>query len=218
MNYLYSLLAIIVALSVVNAVAVAPVSLHKRQAGTGSCSTIRIRKEWRDLTRKERSDFTDAWILMKNNSTYFDDLSKWHGDFFSGIHNNAFLFPAHRRMINLLEDAIRAFNPEVSFPYWDWSLDASDPYNAVIFDTFGKTRPGSCFSNGAFVNWTATNPDPHCVVRDWTAATAGTLTDFMVLKDILNTSATFPRYREDIEYAHNLVHGGKFKVFPRLIF
>lgn len=126
-------------------------------------STQRVRREIRDLTSEQRSQFLKAFIQLHMNGN-FDDLIRMHGNKaqndFGIIHFSEQFFPWHRLYLIELEDRLIALGtlwPDFGLPYWDWSIDSQNPKDSVIFtsdflgsneqsswsDQFGKIKDSS---------------------------------------------------------------------------
>jgi tyrosinase len=111
---------------------------------------LRIRKNVLTLTAREKSDFVQAVLELKERGIY-DRLVKIHVDAVlhatpgenetpsSVVRNAAHRGPAfppwHRAYLNLFEDELQKINPAVTIPYWDWTMDAElpDPAKSPIW-------------------------------------------------------------------------------------
>ncbi|WEH43264.1 tyrosinase family protein [Streptomyces sp. NBC_01218] len=90
------------------------------------------RKNQRDLTRTERKRFVDAVLTLKRSGRY-DDFVATHREFYvtdgedrpRAAHMTPSFFPWHRQYLLEFEGALRAIDPAVSVPYWDWTRDRS---------------------------------------------------------------------------------------------
>ncbi|TFK23493.1 Di-copper centre-containing protein [Coprinopsis marcescibilis] len=160
------------------------------------CDKIRVRKEWRRLTRKEQKAYIKAEkCLIKTKTlgltgnpdhTYHDDLTFAHGEGFFRYHAGAKFLPWHRWFVWMhgysLEKLCGYTGP---IPYWDYTLDAGpDVYNASVFSTdpevgfgnggsvpineIGGRAGGFIVDNGAFANYRPNLPVPHYLVRNFT--------------------------------------------------
>jgi hypothetical protein len=103
-----------------------------------------VRRELRQLTAEDRTDFMDAASTMWKISTvegqktygdrYYDihylaivhnDLAGNAGcDFIHGNEGYSFL-NSHSSLNMMLEQSVQAINPRLSLPYWDYTLDAT---------------------------------------------------------------------------------------------
>lgn len=144
----------------------------------GACTNPAIRKEWRELTNAEKTEYVRAAVCLRGLpkakyadidavTTRMDDLVYSHFALNSKIHFVANFLPWHRWYVHLHEDLLRT---ECGFtgtqPYWDWSIDADakDMPNSPVFDPVtgfggdgkrtGSYEPGfqRCVVDGPFAN------------------------------------------------------------------
>ncbi|CUA68023.1 hypothetical protein RSOLAG22IIIB_07703 [Rhizoctonia solani] len=105
---------------------------------TQTCTSIEVRKEWRNLTATERKAWIDAVNIapVTENSTYYDDLVYAHMDLNPIIHFTGLFFPWHRLYVHEWTNALRS---ECGYkgvaPYWAWEKDAADFENSAMWDT-----------------------------------------------------------------------------------
>ena len=104
-----------------------------------------MRKEWRSLAQHERCEYIDAVIKASTDEPYktcYDELINMHEYYFSkgDIHGSrendwkpTFFLPWHRWYILQLENLLRNIKPKVTVPYWDWSLEADNWNNSIIW-------------------------------------------------------------------------------------
>ena len=112
---------------------------------------MRIRKEIRTLNDDELDDFIKAMLALRKQGKY-DKYVHWHHavmvptvypnepqdpDYRNGAHLGPAFLPWHREMLMQLEHELRGISPEVTIPYWDWTLDAADPWNAPVWKHMG---------------------------------------------------------------------------------
>jgi tyrosinase len=110
--------------------------------------TKRVRKNVKDLTRKERRQYVDAVLKLKktkspfdSNLSYYDQFVAWHiqlcvcepgsmhADMMQG-HGGPVFLPWHRLFTLLFENALRKVGgKDITVPYWDWT--DNDP--SVVF-------------------------------------------------------------------------------------
>lgn len=81
---------------------------------------IRIRPEWRDLPDREKQRFVSAINTLHRQRNGFNVFSSIHNQMQNAWHNGVHFFPAHRVMLLRFEEALRAIDPAIVFPYWDW--------------------------------------------------------------------------------------------------
>ncbi|MFI8870138.1 MULTISPECIES: tyrosinase family protein [unclassified Streptomyces] len=108
------------------------------------------RKNQRDLTRTEKKRLVDAILELKRSGRY-DDFVSLHRQYYvtdaesrpRPAHMTPSFFPWHRRYLLEFEKALRAVDPRVSVPYWDWTRD-NTASSSLWADDFlgGNGRPG----------------------------------------------------------------------------
>jgi len=126
-----------------------------------SVSTLRVRKDVKDLTAAEKQDYVDAVLALKGTPSPYDPEYSYY-DQFTVFHKQAFMFsmqsephvahahptvfPWHRKMLVLFEDALREVSrKDITLPYWDWTDPEST--EAVFSESFMGTAPplsGAC--------------------------------------------------------------------------
>ncbi|KAJ5174026.1 uncharacterized protein N7500_001957 [Penicillium coprophilum] len=112
-----------------------------------SCKDPPLRKEWRDLSMRERRDYIGAvrclaarpaMTGLENVVTHFDDFQATHSDQTPWIHWVGHFVLWHRYYLATYEKALREVcGYQGGQPYWNWSLDASSTDNSsmAIFET-----------------------------------------------------------------------------------
>lgn len=153
-----------------------------------SCTNPVIRREWRDLSDVEKSEYIDAVQCLRSlpsrlglNQTLYDDFPYVHSRNGEASHDTAAFLPWHRYFIHVYERALReqcAYSGHLT--YWDWSLDWEDVTHAPVWDTilgFGgdgnekdlESIHGHCVTDGPFarlkVLYVEKFPYPHCLSR-----------------------------------------------------
>ncbi|MFT4535681.1 MAG: tyrosinase [Saprospiraceae bacterium] len=104
-------------------------------------TNLKIRKNAKDLTEQERSDYVNAILTLKATPSPFSDTLSYYDSFvrfhqmavektkctgFGVAHMNP-AFPAwHRKMLIMYEDALSEVSGKaIALPYWDWTDQAS---------------------------------------------------------------------------------------------
>jgi tyrosinase len=225
-------------------------SAHTAQT-TLPCKQLTPRKEWRTLEPEDQA----AWLaavkclhskkyrrlsLHKASNEWFpgahsmyDELSFAHNKLHDTAHIIEYFLPWHRWFLNLFDKKLRSTCGYTGpTPYWDWTLDAADPFRAPVFDGnpitgFGGT--GDCDRNdcvvqdGAFApsptpphQFTLAYPIPHQIRRNLTLHLLGfentppmneTLTPERVNSIIQDTlPGDFYSFQESIQDSHNCLH------------
>jgi tyrosinase len=93
------------------------------------------RKNYRNLTDLERGSFVQALFHVKSTGLV-DQFADVHARHFNhAIHRNSHFLPWHRELILRLEHALQEFDPSITLPYWDWTVDRS-PSDPLWADSF----------------------------------------------------------------------------------
>jgi hypothetical protein len=167
------------------------------------------------MSDAEKKRFTDAVYKASTTQPYKDEynaLITLHETFFKqGIHMNEVFFPWHRLYILKFENLLQKVDCRVTVPYWQWSLEAANPFASTIFQFMGGDGDANdgCVKTGPFASpgWTTTKGQ--CLKRAFkTGATFATEADIEGYIST-NTAADYNTFRADIEGApgmHNGVH------------
>ncbi|GAA3004987.1 tyrosinase family protein [Streptomyces fulvorobeus] len=108
------------------------------------------RKNQRNLTRTEKRRLVGAILELKRSGRY-DDFVLLHREFYvsdgedrpRAAHMTPSFFPWHRQYLLEFEKALRAVDPAVSVPYWDWTSDNTPGASLWAEDLLGGNgRPG----------------------------------------------------------------------------
>lgn len=156
-----------------------------------------IRKEIRDMTKNEWIKYKNAFNLF-NEKGYLADIAKIHVDVDNYAHKNGRFLPWHRMLLLHVESILQMLtkDPEIYIPYWDWSVDASDPSKSLIFtdEYWGLSE---CYK--------VSFPNSHCLQRK-----DKNIDPFYGVKDIerlINSKGTYNEFRDILELVpHALVH------------
>ncbi|MFD4029673.1 tyrosinase family protein [Streptomyces sp. NPDC058637] len=108
------------------------------------------RKDQRNLTRTEKKRLVAAILELKRSGRY-DEFVTMHRQYYvtdaegrpRAAHMTPSFFPWHRRYLLEFEKALRAVDPTVSVPYWDWTRD-NTPSSSLWAEDFlgGNGRSG----------------------------------------------------------------------------
>jgi tyrosinase len=134
---------------------------------------VRVRKDARTLTRKERADYVKAVLKLKKvpspytpDISYYDQFVLWHRSLYACDpsmppgsmpmpHAGPLFLPWHRQYLRMFEDALREVsgNKDITIPYWDWTSEEST--RAVFQDDFmgaadGDPSDGYAVTSGPF--------------------------------------------------------------------
>ncbi|CDW52607.1 Tyrosinase domain containing protein [Trichuris trichiura] len=110
-----------------------------------------VRREYRDLTKKERDAFHQC--LRRMNTEKIDGVSKY--DLFGKLHNidlapashvGPAVLPWHREYLRRFETAMRRIDSTVSLPYWDPTIEARLE-NCSDSTLWSNELMGSCYGS-----------------------------------------------------------------------
>ncbi len=115
------------------------------------------RKSAAALTATEKSDFVAAVKALKAQSSgrNYDWFVRTHMTYFSTVNGHNFahmsssFLPWHRRYLLELENALKAINPAVDLPYWNWTANRSTTGAPFTSDFMGGNGSGG---NGAVLS------------------------------------------------------------------
>jgi hypothetical protein len=167
---------VLLCIAVIVTVAVCAVPAPAEAVGT--CVTT-VRRDARDLTPQQWSAFVAAVQAMQQRSnatpSIFDRLAKLHTTMSSSVHGTALFFAWHRRFLKDFENKLRAIDPTVSLPYWNWAQDSNAPEQSYIWGAryLGGNGggPNDVVQTGPFAGWRPLNPQPHGLKREWSNGT-----------------------------------------------
>jgi Common central domain of tyrosinase/von Willebrand factor type A domain len=120
---------------------------------------MRCRKNYRDLTQIEKDRLVAALYHLKSKGIV-DQFANDHDTFFHAAHHSAHFLPWHREFLRRFEDALRTYDPTISIPYWNSTVDTSpsDP----LWDNSFLGQFDSAWSLGRTLG-AATLPTPNAV-------------------------------------------------------
>jgi len=176
---------------------------------------MRVRKEIRSLTSEERDRFFNALrqLHQGNAPTAFDGFTPIHITAWNRVHFSvAPFFPFHRKYIYEFESALRTYEPEVTLPYWDWTLDVDAPHTSPVFTTAyfgGNGGAGGCVTDGAFGTWNLRYESPHCLQRSFNGGNSlSPFTPRSVINGMMGATTDFEVFSQSIEATpHTIPHG-----------
>lgn len=106
-----------------------------------------VRKNVRSLTAPERQAFVNALLELKARGKY-NRFVHWHhhimqpavlpfepydANYRNGAHRGPAFLPWHREFLHQLETELRAIDPSVSLPYWNWTEDTAEPAASPVW-------------------------------------------------------------------------------------
>jgi len=192
------------------------------QTVSAQCSQIYTRREVRKLSAAQRLALVSAINTINNrpNSntpSLYDNFVNIHIQYQWNIHNNADFFPFHRKFTREFEKLLQSVNPTVTIPYWDWTLDASNPARSPVWgsDILGgqgdlndlcRTKTGPFAYKTCF--YASNNLGKHYLRRCWTGpGSLWSFSSYPVVQNIITNSANFATFRSQFESnPHSIPH------------
>ncbi|MFT6338334.1 MAG: tyrosinase [Saprospiraceae bacterium] len=134
---------------------------------------LKVRKDAKDLTAEEMSDYVNAILTLKATPSPYSDTLSYYDTFvrlhqmavertkctgFGVAHMNP-AFPAwHRKMLILYEDALSDVSgKDIALPYWDWTDQASTDatFSTALMGGTGDPTDEYALNDGPFRkdNW-----------------------------------------------------------------
>ncbi|OLY85777.1 Tyrosinase [Smittium mucronatum] len=181
---------------------------------TSSCSVILQRREFRDLSSSEWSMVASTVTKMQNLG-WFHWFAFIHVHFFNVIHFVPIFLPWHRRFILEFENVAKYYSPSFSLPYFDPTLDFSNPSNSEFFSgTYmgSSVDPSTnCVTDGIQTGWIMTYPNSHCLNRQFTFTSDPNSPFYWISPEVLystiQTSTDFRSFETAIENGiHATIH------------
>lgn len=136
----------------------------------GSALCLYVRREFRSLTTEDQQAFMDANYIIYSTSeekgqalygaSFRNSTSLVRYHHFSAaqqdadhIHEGNGFLTQHIKLSNMFEDSLRAVDPALSLPYWDFTIDVAENRNAwesaiLSSDTYGAMSLPSNVSHG----------------------------------------------------------------------
>ena len=193
------------------------------------CTKYWVRKEWRELTQGEISDFLSAVKCLKDkpskydpslgSTSIYDDMVYIHIFANDVAHKVAAFLPWHRQFLSIFENLLRKECKYMgSMPYWDFSMDSQAPENSPVFwkDAYGGNGgPNGCIVDGVFTNWSSTFPEKKpCITRQFNMNSQyghlmGAQYSPLQIEYMLLYYKNFYEFEKVIEeHPHNMAHYG----------
>ncbi|KAJ2325145.1 hypothetical protein GGI00_005125, partial [Coemansia sp. RSA 2681] len=172
------------------------------------CTNPTQRPEIRSMSPEDRGRFIRALNQIRSNGE-LARLSKLHVDNADNIHGHPVFLAFHRVFVNDFAAALNKADPGVPVPYWDWSLDASNPISSEVFtnDYLGGNGMGdqNCVQSGPFANWQMSVDSPHCLSRKFNQGDA--IAPFWPPEALLSMQKTCAQYGALSSGIENGCHG-----------
>lgn len=140
---------------------VLPSTPPRIQPLTFTVSSLQVRRNQADLSPEEIDNFVSAVKQLKDTYrpgaeiSVYDEYVQAHIEsmMVMASHQGSAFLPWHRAFIRSFELELQAINPEVTLPYWDFTVD-NGPKAALFAETFmggtGDEEDGYVVHNGPF--------------------------------------------------------------------
>jgi tyrosinase len=146
-------------------------SIPSQQLGT--CPQMRIRKDFKKATQRERDTFFETlkkWAQMTGPDS-LHELSKLHDKNNLYTHNVPCFLPWHSKFLWLAENSLRKINPDFIMLYWNWSEDYENPHLSIVWQPNYLGSNGASWDkivrNGVYANIKLLYPNSHLLKRDF---------------------------------------------------
>ncbi|KAJ7178099.1 Di-copper centre-containing protein [Mycena filopes] len=144
-------------LSIVVSAAISLLLLSNAPVADAACTNPAVRKEWRTLTKAERTEWIRAVTCMANlphdegltptvpisisniapmnaSGSYYDDFVYMHMDLNTRIHFTGLFLPWHRWFVQVYENVLKTrCGFRGTSPYWDWVKDSANVHDSTLF-------------------------------------------------------------------------------------
>lgn len=177
------------------------------------CEHATARPSWHSLPLHRRHGYKRAVERLTTlpsrlglNTSLYDDFTYIHVQLIWYTHHAAISLPYHRYFLSIFEKTLRIEGGyDQPIPFWDWTLDAEQPFESPIWHEFGGFGPViiDCVGNKS-ANYTEHGYQPHCVRRNFNStAEDGVMHSHHwrreVVKDVVETSKTYAEFRSQLE-------------------
>lgn len=187
------------------------------------CDHATARPSWHSLPLHRRHGYTGAVRRLTTlpsrlglNTSLYDDFTFVHIQLVWQTHHAAISLPYHRYFLSVFEKVLQADGGyDQPLPFWDWTLDAGQPFGSPIWNEFGGFGPAidGCV-DGRAANYSEHGYDPHCVRREFDSNIDDGIMHSNhwskpVIKEILETSGNYNDFRDKLESGpHKHLHLG----------
>ncbi|RNL65274.1 hypothetical protein EFK50_04755 [Nocardioides marmoriginsengisoli] len=186
-------------------------------AQTPPC-TLHQRPNAADLSPAQWTKFFAAVKQLQTRETgqpsTYDGLASAASTNAAAISNFPLQLPWIRAQLSDFEDRLRAIDPDVVLPYWDFGADSAAPETSSVWDADrfggnGDPLDDMVVQDGAFANWRPFYPTEHGLTRAWDDGDV--LTPFASTADLaagLAASGTYSALRAFLVPKYGQVRAG----------
>ncbi len=126
-----------------------------------SCSKPQVRQEFRELPKEQWTAFIDALkSLMKREPqkpSLYDEWASFDATHSDEAKGYAPFLAYNRLQLKAFEQALQVTHPNVTLPYWNWTLDAEHPETSPLLtaEYLGGNgeAPRGCIATGPFKDY-----------------------------------------------------------------
>ncbi|KAK9723007.1 hypothetical protein K7432_002257 [Basidiobolus ranarum] len=125
-----------------------PLSVLQVVQSNFTCPSINIRKEIRQLAPKDLDEVFRVIEILRNNGEYDNMMDL----FYKNVQERALspsLFPWQRIFLKKLELGMQRISPNITLPYWDWSLEVKIPDRSTMLRLFQKKSNPVCIGTSS---------------------------------------------------------------------
>jgi hypothetical protein len=189
-----------------------PNHLHKNDQFKWSlpmnCQSNRQRREIRDLSVDERSQFFKVLSQFMMTAEY-DQLLDKYVQLWDHAHFQPRFLPWHRAFLVEMEEKISLFaGRSIAMPYYDFTLDASNPGLSVLFsnDFIGHhdLSQGGTVIDSVFSRSKGFQVQGKTCIRTFDKDHMTAFYHKKLMEDILNPEKSFSQMSKDFEYGPHL--------------
>ncbi|RKP09211.1 hypothetical protein THASP1DRAFT_14559, partial [Thamnocephalis sphaerospora] len=105
---------------------IAALLLSANSVQADQCSSVRQRREFRQLTHAERLTYLNGIksLMAGPRPSKYERYVVDHVDVSMTAHGTAQFLSWHRAYLRDVEKNLQAINPSIMLPYWDWAYDS----------------------------------------------------------------------------------------------
>ncbi|XP_052818780.1 putative tyrosinase-like protein tyr-3 [Mya arenaria] len=183
----------------------------------GPPTGFRRRSDIRTLSRQDREAVFDVFRTLYENGV-LGRFGRVHGQNIPLKHRGRAFLPWHRMLVVAFEEEMRKINPDVSLPYWDYTMDyyIPSPDQSVVWSHCFFGNGDGPISSGPFAGWFGgynieiqrhiANADSRCPPRLINKDDIKGLMDFCHYQDITTGTEKYFSKPFNLEVLHDGVH------------
>lgn len=187
------------------------------------CEHAIARPSWHTLPLHRRHGYKRAVERLTTlpsrlglNTSLYDDFTYVHIQLVWQTHHTAVSLPYHRYFLSVFEETLRIDGGyDQPIPFWDWTLDADQPFASPVWDEFGGFGPAVSGCTAAkLANYSEHGYHPHCVQRTFNSSPEDGIMHSNrwtkdIVTDLIENSNTYDQFRGELERGvHKHLHLG----------